>query len=329
MHVFVQTNDAAANEVVAFRRSDEGRLVEIGRYSTGGAGSGVPHLKSQGSVVVTGKTLLVANAGSDDVSAFAVMEDGLELRGRLPSGGTAPTSIAVRGDLIFVLNSGGEPNLTGFQLGARGLEPLTVARALPGTDPAQAGFTPDGTALLVTDRANDSILELAVSADDLGEPVVHASSGKTPYGFDFAPDGTLVVTEAAGAQVGEASVSSYARGVEPVSRAVRNTRSEVCWAAVTGDGRFAFVTNFGDGTVSSYRIGGDGTLELLDAVAASTNLGSPGIRDEALTPDGRFLYAIDTDARRIFGWAVNEDGSLAPVEDTDGLPLTAAGLAAS
>jgi 6-phosphogluconolactonase (cycloisomerase 2 family) len=89
------------------------------------------------------------------------------------------------------------------------------------------------------------------------------------------------------------------------------------------------VTNFGDGTISSYRIDADGSLELLEPVAASTNLGQKGVRDEAITGDGRFLYALDADARRIYGWSVGEDGSLTPVGDADGLPETVAGLAAS
>jgi 6-phosphogluconolactonase (cycloisomerase 2 family) len=282
----------------------------------------VAHLKSQGSVVLASDRLFVTNAGSGDVSVFAVAADRLELVGRTPSGAN-PTSVAVRGDSVYVLNAG-EPNVVGFTLGANGLEPTGDVRALPGADPAQVGFSHDGNALLVTDRANDAIVELPLPE---GEPVVHASAGRTPYGFDFTPDGTLVVTEAAGAEVGAASVSSYAPGVTPVSRTVKSSRSEVCWATAIGE--FVYVTNFGDGTISSYRVTDDGTLELHDAIAASTNLGSPGIRDEAATSDGRFLYAIDADAQRIYGWRVGSDGSLTQVAATDGLPATVAGLAAS
>jgi hypothetical protein len=53
------------------------------------------------------------------------------------------------------------------------------------------------------------------------------------------------------------------------------------------------------------------------------------VRDEAITGDGRFLYALDADAHRIHGWAVGEDGTLEPIGDADGLPETVAGLAAS
>ena len=87
-----------------------------------------------------------------------------------------------------------------------------------------------------------------------------------------------------------------------------DSRSEVCWAAVTRDGRFAYVTNFGDGTISSYQITADGSPALHDPVVAAPRQGEKGIRDEAISRDGRFLYAIDADAQRLFGWQVLADG---------------------
>ncbi len=143
----------------------------------------------------------------------------------------------------------------------------------------------------------------------------------------------MVVTEAFGGEVGKAAASSYALSepgrLAPVSASVADTRSEVCWAAATRDGRFVYVTNFGDGTISSYAVREGGRLELLEPVAASTRLGTAGVRDEALTRDGRFLYAIDADAQRVFGWTVGDDGKLIPVGEFEGVPETVAGLAAS
>ena len=87
------------------------------------------------------------------------------------------------------------------------------------------------------------------------------------------------------------------------------------------------MTNFGDNTISSYRIGDDGTIELLDPVAASTRRGEKGLRDEAITADGRHLYALDADAGMIHGWTIGAEGALTPAGTAGGLPLTAAGLA--
>jgi 6-phosphogluconolactonase len=324
--VYVQTNDAEDNEVVVFGRKSDGSLERLGAYSTGGRGSGTAHLPSQSSVVLAEGRLFVTNAGSDDVSVFAVEGEQLRLLERAPSGGSAPRSVAVHGQWVSVLNTEGTPNVA--RLGGAKV-------ALPdGSDPAQVAFAPDGRTLLVTDRATDSIHAFAVGDDgELGARVTHPSSGATPYGFDVTAEGVLVVTEAAGAQVGKASASSYridgpAR-LAAVSGPVGNMRSEVCWAVVGNDGRTAFVTNFGDGTISTYTIRGDGSLELREPVAATTVDGEPGIRDEALTSDGRFLYALHADTGRVFGWKVGAEGALQAVGSADGLPLTAAGLAAT
>jgi len=334
--VYVQTNDGVLNEVVAFRRAPDERLERRGAVATGGRGSGKPHLASQGSIALRNGWVLVANVGSDDVSVFARDDETLTLVDRVASGGSEPTSVAVHDTFAYVLNAGGEPNVTGFELGEDGrlVRLPDGTAALPaGSDPAQVAFSPDGRTLVVTDRASDSIHAYALERGRVLGTATHPSSGATPYGFDFRPDGTLVVTEAAGAQIGKASASSYALESPARLRAlagpVGNTRSEVCWAVVSRDGRYVFVTNFGDGTISTYAIADDGKIELRDAVAATTVDGQPGLRDEALSRDGRFLYALHADSRRVYGWEVGGEGSLSPIGSVDGLPATAAGIAAS
>jgi 6-phosphogluconolactonase (cycloisomerase 2 family) len=333
--IYVQTNDAERNEVIAFDRSDDGQLESLGRYETGGRGTGKPHLASQSSVVLSedGSRLLVANPGSDEISLFAVEADGLRLSATVASGGSAPTSVAVHRGLVYVLNNG-SGNIAGFTLDDRGLTPVegSIRKLAAGADPAQVAFSPDGRTLVVTERGTNAISSFAVGDDGLAEgPMSIPSSGATPYGFDFA-DGAVIVTEAFGGELGKAAASSYAVSggrLAPVSPSVADTRSEVCWAAATSDGRFVYVTNFGDGTISSYAVGDGGSIELLEAVAGSTRLGEAGVRDEAITSDGRFLYAIDTDAQRVFGWTIGGDGKLEPVGEFEGVPATVAGLAAS
>ena len=88
-------------------------------------------------------------------------------------------------------------------------------------------------------------------------------------------------------------------------------------------------TNFADGAVSRYAVSADGGLVLEDAVAGLAVDGETGLRDEGLSADGRFLYAIDADSRRIFGWSVGDAGALEPIGSWTGPPATVAGLAAS
>ena len=202
-----------------WRRSDASRRVV--------AGAGEPHLPSQSSIVLggDGQRLLVVNAGSDELSLFAVESDGLALSDRVASGGATPTSIAVRGDLVYVLNNG-SASIVGFRLDGGKLVELegsTRPLSADDADPAQVSFSLDGRTLVVTERGTDSISTYAIDARGYADgPATIKSSGKTPYGFDFTADGALIVTEAFGGAVGEAAASSYSLSepgkLAPVSR---------------------------------------------------------------------------------------------------------------
>ena len=335
--VYVQTN-AAPNEVIAFRRAGDGSLDPMGSVATGGDGEGSPHLTSQGSVALTrdGQHLLVTNAASDDLSVFSVAADGsIELRERVRTG-AAPKSVAEHEGLVVVLNTG-EPGVASFRLDAEGIAPVEggdQALEASDADPAQVGFSPDGSIVVITGRGTDSILTYALTPEGtLGASSEIASEGPTPYGFAFTSGGVLVVTEAFRAEKGAAAASSYAIAgdgtLEVRTSSVGNGRSEICWAVVTPDDRFAFATNFADGAISRFAIAGDGSLSLEDATAGIAVEGMPGLRDEDLSSDGGFLYASDADGGRIYGWWVDAEGTLEPVGSWDGVPATVAGLAAS
>jgi 6-phosphogluconolactonase len=265
------------------------------------------------------------------MSVFTLGNDGPSLVQTVATG-SAPKSVTEHDGLFYVLNTG-DPSLTGFRLNGREVEPLadSTHKLAADADPAQVGFSPDGTRLVVTERGTNTILAYPVdAAGHLGEPLIQPSSGPTPYGFAFTQSGGLIVTEAFGAQKGKAAASSYLLrddGLAPVSRSVGNGRSEICWAVATPDDHYVFTTNFADGAVSRYSIGADGGIALDEAAAGLAVDGQPGLRDEALSNDGRFLYAINADSRRVFGWALGEGGSLSPIGSWDGLPATVAGLA--
>jgi 6-phosphogluconolactonase len=334
--VYVQTN-AAPNEVIAFRRAEDGSLDRIGSVATGGGGDGSPHLQSQGSVTLAGdgQYLLVTNAATDDLSVFSVAADGsIELRERVHTGAT-PRSVAEHDGLVVVLNTG-EPGIASFRLHADGIARMEGGdQALDASDadPAQVTFRPDGSMVVITERGTDSIVTYELTAEGtFGASSEIPSEGPTPYGFAFTSGGTLIVTEAFRAEKGAAAASSYA--LEDGSLVVRtssvgNGRSEICWVVVTPNDRFAFTTNFADGAVSRYAIAPDGSLSLEDATAGMSVDGKPGLRDEDLSSDGLFLYAIDADGGSIYGWSVEAEGTLEPIGSWDGLPATVAGLAAS
>ena len=119
--VFVQTDNLAGNTIVAYDRAADGRLHQAGSYPTGGnggalTGSVVDHLASQGSLASdrANGLLYAVNAGSDTVSVFAVHGDRLTRRQVITSGGTFPVSIAVRGNLLYVLNARDGGSVQGY-----------------------------------------------------------------------------------------------------------------------------------------------------------------------------------------------------------------------
>ena len=109
--VFVQTDNPAGNQIVAYQRNDNGTLAPAGTYATGVLGgvlegSAVDHLAPQGSLAYDPLQglLYAVNAGSNTVSVFSVRGDQLVLRQVVSSGGNFPVSIAVHGNSVYVLN---------------------------------------------------------------------------------------------------------------------------------------------------------------------------------------------------------------------------------
>jgi len=329
--VFALTNSPAGNAVLVYRRAGDGSLTAAGSYATGGAGTGAG-LGSQGAVIVSEdhRLLFAVNAGSDSVSSFRIRPQGLELVDTEPTGGEQPTSVAFRAGLLYVLNAGVPNGVTGFRVSPRGeLSPLEGSwRPLSqdATAPAQVGFSDDGGTLVVTERATHRIDTFSIGEDgQLDGPFVHDSEGPVPFGFAVSRRNTLLVSEA-GANGGASTYSLDENGgLEPISTLVTGQLA-ACWAVVTGNGRFGYVTNAGTGNISGFFIDRSGAAALLDAdgVAGVTG-GNP--TDVALSQDSRYLYARVAALDRIAVFRIGADGALTALPSLDGTPAGLAGLA--
>src|SRR6266480_1194667 len=119
--VYTLTNQVAGNAVAVFDRAADGTLTAAGTIATGGTGTG-GSLGSQGAVALSddGRRLFAVNAGSNDVSVFDVGPTGLSLASQTASGGTLPISLTAHGNLLYVLNAGGDGNISGFSVGTSG-----------------------------------------------------------------------------------------------------------------------------------------------------------------------------------------------------------------
>lgn len=132
---------------------------------------------------------------------------------------------------------------------------------------------------------------------------------------------------------GAGAMSSYdvsgSGALQVLSGSVPDHGSAPCWVVITKSGRYAYTTNTGSGTISSYRIAADGTLTLLEAVAGVTGAGTAPI-DMALSRDGGYLYTLSETTGEVYTFRIRSDGGLEPLGTTsaDALAAFGAGLAA-
>jgi len=324
--VFVSTNDVNGNAVAAFSRAADGSLTALGTFPTGGAGVGgtTDPLASQFALVLSPdhNFLFVANAGSNDVSVFRIKQDGLKLVDRASSLGTRPVSVAASNAMIYVLNTSSN-NVGVFHYEASGNLSAsgTASLSAGASGGAEVRVSPDGHFLNVTERVSKTIDSFVIGNDGaLGAPINSGSSGQTPFGFDYAPNGLLVVSEA-----GSAAASSYSQAgngiLTPVSKSVSTGgQAAPCWLIVDPAGRFAYTANAGGSSISGFAIGNDGTLTLITAGGRTGDLGSGAQPlDLDVTPDGRFLYVLKNGTGTVGTFTVAADGTLSALADTPGL----------
>ncbi len=321
--VFVQTDDVHGNHVAAYAQGSDGTLTLTHTYATGGKGGVLPtsvidHTASQGAVTYdqAHQLLYVVNAGSNTVSVFGVDGDRLQLRQVLPSGGIFPVSVAVHDDVVYVANAQEGGSIQGYRVFGRAVVPIRAWNRPLGLDPTltaftqtpgQVAFSPDGSKLLVTTKANTNSIDvfaLGRFGGPVGSVVHNVRAGSVPFALDFAADGTVLVTDAGPAAV--TSLRLHADGtLTPLSTVVTGQRG-TCW--VIRSGNHVFTTNPGGPSVSTLTLHGTAA-----PTVTSTTTTDAGTVDPAISQDGRYLY-VETGAAGILDeFAVHADGSLTSI----------------
>jgi 6-phosphogluconolactonase (cycloisomerase 2 family) len=337
--VFVQTNEPSGNRILVYDRGSDGQLAAAGSYATGGnGGAALPgnesdRLASQGSLVYAREhnVLLAVNAGSDTVSAFRVSGDELTLVNVVASGGQFPNSIGVHDGIAYVLNAGGVGTVSGFRIGEDGLDPIAGSTRSLGL-------------------ANSNPPNFLTAPGQVG----------------FTPDGDwlLVTTKASTSSIEAFRVNEGLLSASPV---VNPSATPVPFAFTFGPGGRLVDGEAGASSVTTYRIGSDGTLA--DAQSQSdgqaalcwierardfyfvSNTGSNTVSSFRVRGDGRpelvaavaaatnpgpidsvssgrFLYVETGVASTVDEFRVNGDGTLTSVGSVTGLPPGIEGIAA-
>ena len=335
-HVYTLSNQVSGNKVMDFRRADDGSLTFVAAYETGGNGTGTG-LGNQGAIILADKNeiILAVNAGSNSISSFKVKNNGLRLLSTVHSGGERPVSITQHDEVVFVLNAGGNGNISGFRLnGAGKLIPVSNStKPLSSTNAgaAQISFVRDGRTIAITEKATNTITTYTVN--EWGIPgMMHTitSANPTPFGFAVGDNGNIFVSEAAGGAAGASTVSSYRinndGSISLINGPVATTQSAACWVVLTHNGKFAYTTNTASNTLSTFNVNPiAGNISLRSPVSATTGIGPI---DAALNNNSKYLYILNSGSHSISVFAVAGDGGLNSAQTVLGLPIGANGLAA-
>jgi len=276
-HVYLDDGTAGANTIAGFSRHADGTLTPIpgSPFKAGGAGTDAG-LPSQGAVQLAegGRFLLAADAGSNQVSVLRV-EPGGALRSVsvASSGGVTPVSIAVHGSLVYVANAGaGGSNYTGFRLTTSGtLTPLSHSTVTL-ADSAQPGDVLFNATgtRLVGTEVNSSLID----------------------SFTVQPDGRLRAAPGS---------PFKAQGIGPFGSGFRPTNPSQLFVTNAHNGT-------GLGTVSAFTDSPSGQLTSIGASPYADQQTAPCWL--AISPDGRYLFAVNTGSGFISSYSISPGGAL-------------------
>jgi 6-phosphogluconolactonase (cycloisomerase 2 family) len=280
----------------------------------------VDHLASQGSLAYDAddSLLLTVNAGSNTVSVFSVWGDRLTLRQVVGSGGSFPVSVAVHGDLAYVLNAVNGGSIQGYFVGDDGLTPVpawnraldlgTTSTSAFTSTPGQVAFSPNGNQVIVTTKNSTNAIDvfnLGPFGTPAATPVVNPEPGDVPFAVAFNGAGQMLVTEA-----GPNAVESfwlYPNGTLAPVATLATGQTATCWIAGPSYGSLFFASNAGSASLTGMRSFGG------PVVTASTTSTDPGTVDAAVSSDGQYLYAQTGGNGIVDEFHINFDGSLTEV----------------
>lgn len=319
--IFTMTN-TINNSIVAIKRDMAGMLFDAEIYMTGGNGTGaqtVDPLGSQGSLILSrdGRFLFVVNAGSSNISSFFVQQDKLILTDVVSSGGLHPNSLATIDNFLYVTNTGDTThpsNVAGFKISidghlsqiSGGAMPLSSANAGPGC----VVISNFGQKLIVSEKATSVLSIFGVQSNGtLIGLRAYYSIGKVPFGSAFLDNNLLLVSEA-----GPNALSSYtvaADGVLTViSGSVLNNQKATCWVSVLPQGKHAYTSNAGSGTITDYRINDDGSLSVVESIPSTPQrTGAP--LDSVIDRSGQNFYVLNGNEGSISAFKIDRNGHLA------------------
>jgi len=335
--VFIMTNNAVMNEILAYRLGDNGQFTMTERVDTGGRGSGGSNdpLQSQGSLTLSGDhtQLFAVNSASGTVSSFHLVNGLPVLVDQVSTGGAFPVSVAEHDHTVYVLNASGSGAVVGFKADQFGhlseIPNSTTYLTSANSGGSDISVSPNGQWLVVIEKVPNTIDVFPIHSDGtLGQVVANASVTPGVFAISFTPTGELIVSENEPSDgTDTSSISSYninANGtVAAVSHSLPTQGNGNCWNVITPNGRAVYVDNAGTFTIAGFSIASNGALTPLDGTVLSTLPDGAVNIDMTTSGDGKYLFEVNSGLGTIGVLGINPDGTLTPEGSIDGLPEAA------
>jgi 6-phosphogluconolactonase len=280
-----------------------------------------------------GKYAYVANKGDGTipgtVSEYSITNGALNPEMATINAGLSPYSITVdpSGQYVYVANYG-DGTVSEYTIGTGGvLTPNTTAATVAaGTNPVSITVEPLGPYVYVANYGSNTVSQYKISSADgtLSELAAPVAAGLKPYSVTVDPSGKYAyVVNAMSSNVSQYTIgtpsSSTPGALTAMSAVPAFTTTATATVATTGmnpasvtvdpKGPYAYVANFGDGTVSQYTIGTGGALTAMATatVAAGTNPYSVTV-----DPLGQYVYVANEGGNNVSQYTIGTPSSSTP-----------------
>ncbi len=273
--------------------------------------------------------LYVTNSGNppaSGLSAFTLSSSGAlspltGAGGSLTTGASPDTGVVVSGNYLYVTNDNGT-SISLLTVGSGGL--LSSTNVYPtGKYPYDCVISPNGNYLY-------DVSTNGIDGFSIGTGGALTSVPSSPFPTDLAPaedaitpDGNYLYVTCSGANddvaafsIGTGGTLSYINGT--LAKSVYASNAGPMGIAISPDGNYLYVANFGSGTgttVTAFSIGAGGALSYINGTLAKSSFtAGTGPLEIAISPNGNYLYVTNEGSDNISAYSIGSGGNLSPIE---------------
>ncbi len=313
----IYVSNAGGDSVSGFTVSPSGSLTQIvcSACATGGSAQGV-------AMSPNGRFLYAANYDTDTVTPFRIGPAGvlqpIACTGSNCATGSEPFWLGITpdGKFMYAPNYNGT-TISAYRIGGNGALTAIACGAgcdtLPGSE--EPAITPNGKFLYVPISASDEMLAYAIHGDGTLTPIACGTTcgtgGSYPWTATVTPNGRFLYATDAESDLLAAFAIKSNGSLSRISCAGCATAGEPYSLAVSPNGVHVYAVNY-SGTISPYKIRGDGSLTPIGCPSGDCTTGSEPVA-VAMSPSGKFLYSANSISDTVSAFSVKAGGLLSPI----------------